>query len=58
MASIFYTGAPDNLGDLMAQIARFYGWSKNDVEDLTLEELCEWAVRARRMVAKDNKGGR
>lgn len=42
----------------MAQIARFYGWSKSDVEDLTPGELYEWTERANRMIAKAAKNGR
>lgn len=39
----------------MAQLARFYSWSKRDVEDLTPEEVYEWAAAANRMIAKVNK---
>ena len=54
MASGFYAAAPENIGDLMAQLARFFGWSKSEVEDLTPEELYEWTERANRML-KVNK---
>jgi hypothetical protein len=52
VADGFYASAPANLGELMAQIARFFGWSKRDVEDLTPEELYEWADHANRMIKK------
>ncbi len=55
MAYGFYADAPQNLGDLMAQLARFYGWSKSEVEDLTPEELYIWTARANRMVQSKAK---
>lgn len=54
MASGFYAEAPSNLGDLTKQLARFYGWSPSEAEDLTPAELYEWTEGANKML-KANK---
>jgi hypothetical protein len=52
VADGFYAQAPANLGPLMAQTARFFGWSKSEVEDLTPAELYEWVGYANQMIKK------
>lgn len=56
MADGFYSDAPENLRDVIAQLARFYSWSKHEVEDLTIEEIYEWSASANTMLKKASNG--
>ncbi len=61
MAAGFYAEASERGGDfrrLMASVARFFGWSKSEVEDLTVEELYEWADHAAALAKAGNNGRR
>lgn len=52
MAGKFYRRQPSDWRQLIAPLAKFYGWAPRETEGLTITELVWWNTEAKKLIPK------